>query len=75
MKLYEYRGKQYISTKTKMREIIIDDVLRMNFAKLHIDAPADIKEKMYQEYKYEVLSTKVDGNFFIKVGEKPWDKQ
>ena len=47
----------------------------MNFAKLHIDAPADIKEKMYQEYKYEVLSTKVDGNFFVKVGEKPWDKQ
>ena len=75
MKLYEYRGKQYISTKTKMREIIIDDVLRMNFAKLHIDAPADIKEKMYQEYKYEVLSTKVDGNLFVKVGEKPWDKQ
>lgn len=72
LQLYEYRGKKYLTTRTKMREIILDDVLRANFERFRIKASKSVLEKMYQEYKAEVIA-KLEHKVYIKVGKRPWD--
>ena len=51
MKPFEYRGELYIATESKMREILLEKLMRKNFNKTKHEGTKEEIEEEYQKFK------------------------
>lgn len=70
---YNFGGETYYCTRTEMREILLDYILKPNFDKLGLTGSKKEMKKLFKEYK-DYMIAKARNYLVISTEERPWIK-
>ena len=69
---FSFGGETYICTRTEMRDILLDFLLKPNFEKLNLKGSKKELKKLYGEYK-DYCIAKAKNYYIINTEQRPWE--